>query len=131
MTHQQVSAELNACIDACLDCFRSCQQGAVIHCLELGGKHVEPQHFRLMLDCAEICRATAALMLNGSSFYSDVCKTCAEICRACAKSCREMGGMDDCVSACERCADSCEQMATKGGGGRTTKATHTEQPAAH
>lgn len=35
MPHQQqVSAELNACIQACLDCYRVCQQSATMHCLE-------------------------------------------------------------------------------------------------
>lgn len=129
MPHEQVSPELNACIQACLDCYRTCQQGAAVHCLEMGGKHVEPNHFRLMLDCAEICRSSAAVMLNSSRFSAAICQTCADICRACAKSCEEMGDMEDCVAACERCADACEQMAMSGG--HPAKSARGEQLGAH
>lgn len=112
MTHHSASnPEIEACIQANLDCFRACQQNALTHCLELGGKHVEPSHFRLMLDCAESCKFTATLMLNGSAYHPQACGLCAEICDACATSCRTVGGMDDCVAACERCAESCRQMA--------------------
>ena len=50
MPHQQMlSTELNQCIQDCLECYPVCQMDASLHCLELGGKHVEPGHFRLML----------------------------------------------------------------------------------
>ncbi|WP_386670471.1 four-helix bundle copper-binding protein [Lysobacter korlensis] len=111
MPHQHMSNELNTCIQACLDCYRSCQQMAAVHCPEVGGKHVEPDHLRLMLDCAEICRASAALMINQSPFHQQLCGVCAQICRACAESCRALGDMDECAQACERCAESCERMA--------------------
>jgi hypothetical protein len=116
MPHQQLSPELNDCIRLCLDCYRSCQQTAAVHCLEMGGRHVEPHHFRLMLSCAEVCRTAAALMLNNSRQHPLQCGVCAELCRQCAESCREVGDMDDCVAACEACAESCERMATSGGG---------------
>jgi len=116
MPHKPISPALDECIRLCLDCYRSCQQTAAMHCLELGGKHVEPQHFRLMLSCAEVCRASAALMLNNSPEHHLQCGVCAELCRACAQSCREIGDMDDCVAACEACAESCERMAAGGGG---------------
>lgn len=112
MPHQHMkSGPIADCIRECLNCYTTCQQTALAHCLELGGKHVQPRHFRLMLDCAEICRGTAALMINGSPYHANLCALCAEICRACADSCRELGDMDDCVQACERCAAACEAMA--------------------
>ena len=129
--HQQMSEELIQCIQDCLDCYRVCQQTASLHCLELGGEHVEPAHFRLMLDCVETCRSAAALMLNGSSYAHEHCRLCARVCRDCAESCRRLGDMDDCVAACERCADSCERMAASGGGHGKAKAEASNQPAAH
>ncbi len=60
------------------------------HCLAVGGKHVEASHFRLMINCAEICQASTNFMLSGSVFHQKVCAVCAEICDACAKSCRKM-----------------------------------------
>ena len=84
MTHQQMSPELKQCIQDCLDCYRVCQLSATMYCLELGGKHVEPTHFRLMLDCAETCRGAAAMMLNGSAYAGEHCRMCAQLCRDCA-----------------------------------------------
>ena len=115
MSHQNMlSAQMQRCITDCLDCYRECQLNASLHCLELGGDHVAPAHFRLMLDCIESCRSAAAMMLNGSEYAAEHCRMCAKICRACARSCREMGDMDDCAATCERCADSCEAMAGAG-----------------
>jgi hypothetical protein len=119
MPHQrEINPELNQCIEACLDCYRSCQQDALTHCLQMGGRHTEPEHFRLMLDCAESCRSTAALMLNNSPYHHELCGLCATICDDCAESCRALGDMDDCAQVCERCAESCRQMAGAGRGGR-------------
>lgn len=111
MHRNNASTEMNAAIQTCLDCYRTCQGTALTNCLEMGGKYVEPDHFRLMIDCAEACRATAALMINDSPYHADSCRLCAQICRDCAESCRSVGDMDECVTACERCADSCEAMA--------------------
>ena len=103
--------DLDHCIQDCLACLHSCQQTALNHCLPLGGKHVEPNHFRLMLDCATACQTAATLMMNGSPYHGQYCALCAELCRACASSCEAVGDMDDCVAACTRCAESCEAMA--------------------
>jgi hypothetical protein len=122
MSHQRTrNPELEACIDNCLACYRTCQQDAMTHCLTLGGRHTEPDHFRLMIDCAEACRTAAALMLNDSPFHHEMCGLCAAVCDACAKSCRDIGDMEECVEACERCADSCRRMAGGGGQAGTRK----------
>lgn len=115
MHHTPLSAEMTACIEACLDCYRHCQHTALTHCLEMGGEHVEPRHFRLMMDCAEACRAAAALMINDSPYHGQTCGLCAQICRDCAESCRALGDMDECVRACEACAEACEAMAMQAG----------------
>jgi hypothetical protein len=81
------------------------------HCLEAGGKHVEPQHFRLMLACAEMCRTSAAMMLITTPNHKQTCRICAEICMDCAESCEQVGDMDECVDACRACAETCQKMA--------------------
>jgi hypothetical protein len=81
------------------------------HCLEQGGSHVAPPHFRLMMACAEACRAAAHVMLTGHSAHKASCAACAEICTACAEDCAKLDGMEDCVTACRRCAESCRKMA--------------------
>jgi hypothetical protein len=107
----QVSAEMKNCIEACLDCYQTCLGTASGHCLETGGEHTEPKHFRLMLACAEICRTAAHFMLLGSDHHKHVCRECAEICSECATDCERIGDMQECVDACRRCAESCRQMA--------------------
>jgi hypothetical protein len=107
----QMSKEMQSCIDECLRCYQVCLGTAMTHCLETGGKHVEPQHFRLMMACAEICRTAAHFMLLNTPHHKHVCGECAEICTECAKDCERIGGMDDCVKACKQCAESCRAMA--------------------
>lgn len=103
--------EMQNCIEECLDCHRICLQEAMNHCLEKGGKHLEPTHFRLMMNCAEICQTSANFMLSGSQHHKLTCGVCAQICEACAQSCEQVGEMEECVRACRRCAESCQKMA--------------------
>ncbi|MDK1489053.1 four-helix bundle copper-binding protein [Sinorhizobium sp. 7-81] len=109
MTH--VDPRMQPCIDNCLDCYSACLSTAMNHCLQVGGKHTEPSHFRLMMACTEICRTTAHFMLIGSPHHVHLCRECAEICDECAEDCERIGDMDECVEACRRCAESCRQMA--------------------
>lgn len=111
MTHTVSNASLQQCIEQCTECHQTCLDMAMNHCLALGGKHVEPDHFRLMINCADICRTAADFMLTNSALHGKVCAVCADLCEACAHSCREVGDMDECVQACQRCAESCRQMA--------------------
>lgn len=102
---------MQPCIEACTHCHQVCLQTAMTHCLQIGGKHIESDHFSLMLTCAEICQTSANLQLSGSEFVPKLCALCAEICEACATSCEAIGEMDDCVQACRKCAQSCASMA--------------------
>ena len=105
------ASEMKSCIEACQRCSAICLGTAMNHCLEAGGQHTEPQHFRLMMACAEVCRASAALMLIGSPSHRLQCDVCARICEECAADCERIGGMDECVQACRACAGECRQMA--------------------
>ena len=107
----QMTQEMQQCIQNCQDCHSVCLQMAATHWLEVGGAHVEANHFRLMLDCAEICQTSANFMLRGSAHHTHVCAECADICEDCARSCEQVGGMDECVEACRKCAASCRAMA--------------------
>ncbi|GAA0491057.1 four-helix bundle copper-binding protein [Pigmentiphaga sp. GD03639] len=106
-----VPKEMQVCVDACLRCYQSCLGSAMNHCLERGGAHVAPPHFRLMMACAEICRIAAHFMLIGVPQHRHVCADCASICRQCADSCDGLDGMDQCAADCRSCADACERMA--------------------
>ena len=110
MSHH-LSPKMQACIDECQTCHTACLSIAMHQCLEVGGKHTEPHHFKLMMDCAAICQTAADFMARGSEHHKHLCRECAEICRACAASCEQVGDMQACVDACLRCAASCEAMA--------------------
>src|SRR5687767_6260284 len=99
MTHQ-MNQQMKECIENCLQCYQTCLHEAMNHCLETGGKHVEPAHFRLMMNCAEMCRTAADFMLSSSNLHTRICAACAEVCDACAQSCEQVGDMDECVLRC-------------------------------
>ncbi|RUL83555.1 four-helix bundle copper-binding protein [Tautonia sociabilis] len=104
---------LRDCITECQSCHAVCTE-TVNYCLEQGGRHAEPGHVRLLLDCAEICQTSANFMLRGSPLHVQTCAACAEVCEACAADCEQMGQdqpMRRCAEACRRCAESCRRMA--------------------
>ncbi|WP_431323568.1 four-helix bundle copper-binding protein [Rhizobium sp. YTU87027] len=109
MHHQ--SEEMKRCIETCLACYQECLSMAMTHCLKVGGDHTKPDHFRLMMACAEMCRTSAHFMLIATPHHKHTCRECAEICRECAADCERVGDMESCVAACRSCAESCEKMA--------------------
>jgi len=101
----------STCIDVCSDCHQVCLKTAMNHCLDVGGEHTAPEHFKLMLDCAKICATAVAFQLSSSPFSAQLCEVCAKICEACANSCEALGDMAECVEICRKCAKSCAEMA--------------------
>ena len=111
---KDLTYEMQQCIQACVKCHQVCVQ-LIHHCLSKGGKHAEPDHVRILQDCAEICELSANFMLRNSDFHSRVCEACAKICLACAQECERIADddrMELCVDLCQRCAESCTAMAT-------------------
>jgi hypothetical protein len=106
-----IDPAMQSCIKACEDCHRICLSMAMRYCLEMGGEHVAPEHFRLMLSCAEICQTSANSMLSASSMHRSICRACADVCDACAESCEQLDGMEECATICRSCAKSCRAMA--------------------
>lgn len=107
---------MRQCIQNCLDCHSRCLETA-IHCQQLGGKHAEPAHLRLLLDCAEICQTSANFLLRGSNFHGRVCGVCANVCEQCARSCERFPNdaqMKACAASARRSAESCRLMAGMG-----------------
>lgn len=113
MPHQ-VSQEMRSCIESCTRCHSVCLETAA-HCLQMGGKHAEANHISMLLDCAQICAASADFMLRGSPFHAQVCGVCAQVCEACAQSCESIDPndqmMQQCAQVCRQCAESCRMMA--------------------
>jgi hypothetical protein len=111
---QQKNIEMQQCIQNCTDCHHMCVE-TIQHCLQMGGKHADPIHIRLMLDGAEICQTSANFMIRGSDLHIYTCAVCAEVCELCAQDCERVGPGDEmmarCAELCRRCSASCRQMA--------------------
>jgi hypothetical protein len=105
-----MTPDMRKCVEACQRCHNLCLQAATGHAVEPAGGQVDPAHFRLLIDCAEICQASANFMLRGSHFHDHACQLCVIICDACARDCEQVGGLADCMHACQRCAESCRQI---------------------
>ncbi len=110
-----MSSEMQQCIENCTDSHRICME-TITHCLQMGGKHAESGHIRLMLDCAEMCQTSADFMMRGSELYPRTCAVCADICERCAEDCERVDRSDvqmrNCTDFCRRCAESCRLMAS-------------------
>lgn len=135
-THNQ--ALMQECIANCLACYESCT-AAIGYSLSRGARYAEPLHIRLLMDCAEICHASASFMLRGSDFHNRMCELCARVCLDCAQSCDRFAvpavgtgaamshhsgkapddlehaddRLSECSAVCRRCAESCRKMANQ------------------
>lgn len=115
MAHMdQMTRELRACIENCLNCHSICQE-TLTHCLMIGGRHAAFDHQRILADCTQACITCADFMLRLSPSHPQYCGICAEICKACAESCVRLDPDDetmrDCAEQCRRCEMSCRSMA--------------------
>ena len=115
MPHQERSQEMQACVDNCEKCHDVCLE-TIFHCLEMGGKHADAGHIRLLMDCSQICETNEDFMVRASEYSPQVCGVCADICDACAKSCESLADgadfMQRCADICRKCAESCRRMAS-------------------
>ncbi len=64
---QNLSREMQECIEHCTECHAMCLSTAA-HCLDLGGKHASRQHQTTLLDCAQICAASADFIFGNRRF---------------------------------------------------------------
>lgn len=105
--------DVQHCIQECIECHRICQD-TIHYCLQQGGEHAEPDHVRLLLDCAQICQTAADFMMRNSDLHPVICEACAEVCQQCFESCDQFdhdAPMRTCAEACRRCAEACQQIA--------------------
>lgn len=106
-SNQALLTALNDCAAACNMCATACLDESDVKALA--------QCIKLDMDCAEICRLTAAFVARGSAHAAHILPECAEICTACAAECSKHTHMEHCkicADACKKCADACRQMAT-------------------
>lgn len=107
-----MAEQMQRCIQECLSCFSVCEQ-TLAHCLKKGGRHAAPELAKLLVDCSESCRMSAAMMSRESAFHARHCMLCADICKACEEACEELqddAQMKACADACRSCSQACRSM---------------------
>jgi len=103
----------DSCIDLCLASHRQCLSTASY----LIGNDRTPASKLLiptLLDCAELCQATANSMIRNSPQHMLFCDACAQLCETCAESCQVHGEdivLRNCAAVCRTCALVCRDMA--------------------
>jgi hypothetical protein len=71
---------------------------------------------KALVDCAESCRMSAAMMSRESNFHARHCALCADICKACEEACEEFpddAQMKACADACRSCFEACRAMGAR------------------
>ena len=99
------------CIQQCQTCHRVCLE-TLNYCLQMEGRHRDPNLLRLLLDCADICHVTANFLMRNSPHHDLTCGICADICNASAQELEtfeEDQTMLGCAYACRSCAQACEE----------------------
>ncbi len=99
-----IIGQMQDCINDCLNCHNVCTDRAM-STLAAG----KPDHIKVLLDCAEICLASAHSMMRNSPLYGHFCNACQAICTHCADMCDSIGDQG-CANACRACATSCQQI---------------------
>lgn len=95
--------------DPMAECAKTCHE-TLTYCLEQGGEHVESDHLKAMLDCADICTWTATLHQRQSPLAEAAMELCAQACKTCEESCGQFEGdetMQACAEACRTCYEHC------------------------
>ena len=108
--------ETLACIERCLDCCITCGKAR-----QSFAEQDEARRWFLralpLLECAEICRATASFLRRDSEYAEAACVLCADVCEKCARECEQFSGdeqMRACAQSCEQCAAACRQLVEVG-----------------
>ncbi len=117
MTQQQptmepMSRQMQECVQACMDCHAVCEE-TMSSCLHMGGEASMPV-MRALMDCAEITRMCADMMMRRSPLADEMCMMCAQACDICAEACLSMpedDRMTACADSCRRCSEMCRAMA--------------------
>lgn len=107
-----MNQDLQQCVQECTQCHRSCLE-AMHYCLLQGGAYADPEHIRLLTDCAEICQTSANFMLRDSDLHMLINEACAEICQQCWESFNHFNKdaqMKQWAADCRRCSETCQQM---------------------
>ena len=101
---------ITSCADTCTACADACLAEDKVADLR--------RCIRLNLDCAEVCRSTATILLRQTepdvAVLRAAVEACEQACRSCGDECDNHAEMHEhcrvCAEACRKCADACRQL---------------------
>ena len=103
--------KFQTCIDACnrseqacYECFKACLNEPDVNARKIC--------ISILVECAQMCQMSSAMMSMNGQFMKEHCKLCATICDKCAQEC-EMFKDDHCTKCaaeCKKCANECRSM---------------------
>ena len=77
------------------------------HCVETGGKQVEPSHLKALTDCCELVSVTANFIARDCDYAEALKPICADALKVCSESCDSISG-DKVLAACAvTCRQAC------------------------
>jgi len=106
-----MTTDYSTAIAACNQCALACEQ-CWTACLQEDDTDMLTDCIRTDIDCAGICRFTAALLARRSEFIEQVCQLCVEVCAKCATICEQHNHdhCQECAAACRACASACRAL---------------------
>lgn len=112
ITAEPMSREAQDCVQACMACHGVCEE-TMSSCLQMGGQ-AQMRIMRALMDCSEMTRMCADMMMRRSPLANEMCVMCAQACDMCAEACMSMPDderMTRCAESCRRCSEMCRAMA--------------------
>jgi hypothetical protein len=113
-TMAPMSKAMQDCVDACMSCHTMCEE-TMSSCMSMGsGGQDRMQIMRALIDCSEMTRMCADMMMRRSPLAAEMSAMCARACEMCAQACMSMPDdpqMIRCAESCRRCAEMCRAMA--------------------
>ncbi|MDN3354974.1 four-helix bundle copper-binding protein [Actinomadura sp. DC4] len=109
----KINADAQKSIDACIEAYSCCEQ-TIAHCLQQGKQHVDMTMMGPLMDCVDVARACADMMMRQSPHAVEMSATCARVADMCAEACMTMNSdpvMKRCAGICRTCAEACRSLA--------------------
>jgi hypothetical protein len=108
----KVNAETQKIIDACIEGYSCCEQ-SMSHCLNQGGQFVDMAIMGPLMDCADIARTCADMMMRQSPLSPEMATMCARVADMAGEACTKLGNdstMKHCADVCRSCGEACRSL---------------------
>jgi hypothetical protein len=109
----KISADMQKTIDSCIESYSCCEQ-TITHCLQQGGQHVDMTMMGPLMDCVDVARTCADMVMRHSPHAIEMASACARVADMCAEACMTMNSdsvMKRCAGICRTCAEACRSLA--------------------